>query len=122
MCSPNFSRVELDEPAAVAGLLLAHAVEYRGGGGKILAQAFGEIGVDALVFLFERDRQGQNFALGQAVEASHDSSVRQVTAAEQAAECDGNVGFLTRVPEFRAGRPSSVDGIGIGPARPRMEL
>src|SRR5512143_322825 len=51
--------------------LLAHAVENRRRRGKILPQAFGKIGIDAFVFFFQRDRQGQQFALGQAVKIAH---------------------------------------------------
>jgi hypothetical protein len=63
--------VELDQAAAVAGFLFAHRVEHGGGCGKILAQAFGVIGVDALVVFFERDGEREDFAFGQAVEFAH---------------------------------------------------
>ena len=66
---------QLDQAAAMAGFLFAHAFEDRGGGGKVLAQALGVIGVDALVFFFERNGQGQDLAFRQAVEAAHTFSM-----------------------------------------------
>ena len=71
MWSPNFSRYSSISRRRCAGFLLAHAVEDRGRGGEILPQTFGVIGVDALVFFFQSDRQRQNLALGEAVEGPH---------------------------------------------------
>jgi hypothetical protein len=42
------------------GFLLAHSIEDRGGGCKVLPQAFGVFSVNALVFFFERNSQGQD--------------------------------------------------------------
>ena len=39
--------------------------------GKVLSKTFGEVGVDALVFLFERDGEGENFTFGEAFKAAH---------------------------------------------------
>ena len=71
MWSPKRCVKQLHEPAPVAGLLVAHAFEDGGGGGVVFAQAVDEIGVDALVFLFQGDGQGEDFALGEAVECAH---------------------------------------------------
>ena len=61
-----------DEPAAVARLFVAHAFENGGGCSEILAESFGEVGVDTLVFLLEGDGQRQDLPLRKAVKASHD--------------------------------------------------
>ena len=71
MCSPNFCAKQLDQAAAVPGFLLLHAFEDGGGRGELFPQTVGEVGVDALVFLFQRYRQRQDFAFGEAVEIAH---------------------------------------------------
>jgi len=67
MCSPKRFLVKLDEPASVAGFLGAHAIEDGRRGGEGLPQAFGVIGVDALILFFEGDGQSENLAFGKAV-------------------------------------------------------
>ena len=57
----------------MSGLFLAHAFKHRRGRGIVLPQTFGEIGVDALVFFFQRNGQSQNFAFGEFVELLHDA-------------------------------------------------
>ena len=42
-----------------------------GGGGVVLAQAVGEVGVDAPVLLLVGDRQRDHLALGKVVETAH---------------------------------------------------
>ena len=63
--------VQLDQPAAVAGFLLAHPLEHRGRGREVLAQPVRVVGVDALVFLLQGDGQRQHFALGKIVKVPH---------------------------------------------------
>ena len=75
MWSPKRCVKQLDQAAPVAGFLLAHAVEHGGRTGKIVAQALGEIGVDALVFFFQRDGQGEHFPLGQAFKTAHRTTI-----------------------------------------------
>ncbi len=60
--------VELNQAGAVLRLLRLHLLEDHGAGGVGFAQAVGEIAVDAPVFFFERNRQGQNLALGELIE------------------------------------------------------
>ena len=62
---------EIDEPAAVLVLFRRHFDEHLGGGGIVLAQAVGEVGVDAPVLFLVGDRQGEHFALGKIVEIAH---------------------------------------------------
>ena len=63
--------VKLEQSMAVARLLLAHAFEHLGRSGIILPQSFGKIGVNTRVFLFQLNRQRQNFLLGEALKISH---------------------------------------------------
>ena len=70
MCSPNFSK-ELDQSAAVARLLHAHALKDRSGGRKVGAQTLHVVGINALVFLFEGNGKRQNFLFGKTVEIPH---------------------------------------------------
>jgi len=62
---------QIDQATAVAGLFFAHTVENRGRRRKVMAEAFGVVGVDAFVFFFERNGKSQNFAFGQIVESAH---------------------------------------------------
>jgi len=62
------SQAAFEELSAVAGFFFAHVFEELGGGGIGLAEAVGEIGVDAAVFFFEGDGEGQDFTLGQIFE------------------------------------------------------
>jgi len=55
----------------MSGLFLTHALEHLGGCGIIFAQAIGEIAVNAFVFFFQSDGEGQDFTFGQAVEIAH---------------------------------------------------
>jgi len=48
---------------AVAGLIRPHAIENSGGRRKTVPQAFGEIGIHAFVFFFERNGQCQDLPL-----------------------------------------------------------
>jgi hypothetical protein len=49
----EFLLVQLNQSSPVSGFFITHALENRGGGGKVLAQSFGEISEDALIFFFE---------------------------------------------------------------------
>ena len=71
MCSPNFSLVEVDQPAAVVALLVGHLGEHVGAGRVVLAQALGDIGVDAAVLFLVGDRQGEDLPFGQIGEIAH---------------------------------------------------
>src|SRR5216683_2708108 len=68
---PKFPLVQLNQTTAVSRLFLSHAVEYRSGRGKLLAQSFGKICIDALVFFFQRNGQRENLAFRQLVEVLH---------------------------------------------------
>src|SRR5277367_2156643 len=59
----------------MSGFLFAHSVKDFRGGCEILPQTFGVLGVNALVFLFERNSQGQNLTFGKAVEIAHASII-----------------------------------------------
>src|SRR5277367_6109199 len=63
--------VQLNQPPAMSGFFVAHAVEHGSGGGEVLAQSFCEIGEDAFVFFFERNGQGQNLALSKSLKVPH---------------------------------------------------
>ena len=67
----KFFAEQIDQPAAVGGLFIAHSVKDGGGGGEILFEFMSVIRVDAFVFFFEADGQGENLAVGEAVEAAH---------------------------------------------------
>ena len=54
------------------GLLAAHLRKQLRRGRIVLAKPLGEVGVDALVLFLERDRQRQNLALGEILEALHE--------------------------------------------------
>ena len=73
--------VRLDQAGTMPGFLLAHLVENLRGVGVRLAQAIGEIGVNTAVLLFEKDSEGQNLALGEAVEVLHSSRYTTSVAA-----------------------------------------
>ena len=55
----EFLAIHFDQAAAVPYFLEPHAIEDGGCGWKIGAQALGEIGIDAFVFLFERNGQSR---------------------------------------------------------------
>ena len=63
--------IEFDEPAPVSRLLGAHGIEHCGRRREILSETFGVIRISAFVVFFERDREGEYFAFGEAVEFSH---------------------------------------------------
>ena len=60
--------VPLDQPGAMAVLLLRHLVEHFGGLRKLLAQPVGIGAVDAPVVFLRGNRQRQDFLFGQRVE------------------------------------------------------
>ena len=61
----EFLPVEVVQHGAVVHLLVGHLVEHLGGGGELLAQAFGKAAVDAAVLLLVGDGERQHFLLGQ---------------------------------------------------------
>ncbi len=63
--------VKLQQPMPMPVLLHAHFGKLVGNGGGVGPQSFREVGVDACVLFFERNRQCQNLALAQALESSH---------------------------------------------------
>ena len=68
----EFFAIKLDQPAAMAGFLVAHAFENGGRRREILLQAFGYVGVNTFVFLFKSDGERENFRLRKAVKIPHD--------------------------------------------------
>ena len=63
--------VQLDKPVSVPVLLGAHLVEDRGRGGVVGLEPRREVAVDAGIFFFEADGQGQNLLLAEALKGSH---------------------------------------------------
>ena len=63
--------VELQQPVTMAAFLLGHLLKQLGGIRITLGEVLGEGHVDAAVFLFGGDRNGQHFALGQVGEILH---------------------------------------------------
>ena len=57
--------VQVDQRGAMPVLLVRHAVEDGGRGGKGVAQAIGIGAVDAAVIFFRGDRERQDFLFGQ---------------------------------------------------------
>src|SRR5262245_58059263 len=51
----EFRAKEIDQSTPVPGLFGPHAIEYRGGRREVLSQTFREIGIDAFVFLLQRN-------------------------------------------------------------------
>jgi hypothetical protein len=74
----KFFAVEVIEHGAVMHLLLGHLVEHLGGGGKLLAQAFGEAAVDAAVLLLVGNGERQHFLFGQVGKVFHVESFRSL--------------------------------------------
>ena len=68
-------RVQVDQGAPMTLLLQGHFVEDSGAVGKVLPKLMREVGVDASVLFLGGDRQGQQLALGQVVEFTHDRDV-----------------------------------------------
>ena len=63
--------VHFEQPVAMAAFLLGHLLEHLCRVRIALGEVFGEGHVDAAVFLFRGDRNGQHFALGQIGEILH---------------------------------------------------
>ena len=79
--------IQFDEAAAMTGLLLPHTFEHLGGGRIVFAKAVGEIAIDAFVFFFEGDREGEDLAFGEAIETAHSPIVIQ-----ECRKCDSRTG------------------------------
>src|SRR5258708_20353084 len=67
----KFGAIQINQSPPVARLFFPHALEQSSGGGKILAQTLSVVGVNALVFFLQRDRQGQDLLLGKTLKSSH---------------------------------------------------
>jgi hypothetical protein len=78
---------QLDQAAAMAGFLLAHAVEDRGRCRKLFAQALGIFRIDALVIFLQGNCQRQDLALRETIEAFHTIQY-DGAAGESSAETD----------------------------------
>src|SRR5262249_29236817 len=63
--------VQFDQAAAVGRFLLAHAVKHGCRSGEVLAEPLDKVRVNSLVFLFQRNGQGQYFLLSKAFKATH---------------------------------------------------
>src|SRR5262249_48379586 len=68
--------VLVEQCATVAVFFLLHVAEHRGSRGVIGLETLGEIAVNAAVFLFRRNGDGENLTLRKALERSHDRIVR----------------------------------------------
>ena len=67
----EFLLVELDQPAAVVALFGGHLGEDIGTGRIVVAQAFGDVGVDAAVLFLVGDRQCEDLPFRQIGEIAH---------------------------------------------------
>src|SRR5579863_668987 len=67
----EFLPVQVDQSSAMSGFFSLHPFKYGGRSGEVLAQSFGEIGEDALIFFFERNGQGEDLALVKSFESLH---------------------------------------------------
>src|SRR5208337_5018670 len=63
--------VQLDQPAAMPDLLLAHFFKHLSCAGKVFPHALAKVGINAFILFLQRNRQGKNFLLGQAIEVFH---------------------------------------------------
>ena len=63
--------VHFEQPVAMAALFLGHLLEQLCRVRVALGEVFGEGHVDAAVFLFRGDRDGQHFALGEIGKVLH---------------------------------------------------
>ena len=52
--------IGVDQHTAVLALLQRHVGEHTGAVGIFVAQAFGEVGIDAAVFFFTADGEGED--------------------------------------------------------------
>ena len=84
----EFLTEQLEQAAAMSGFLFAHSVKDFGGRRKVLAQAFGVLGVNALVFLFERNSQSQDLTFRKAVEVAHGSMISSSQARFSSAQAE----------------------------------
>src|SRR5579863_1338898 len=67
--------IKVNQALAMTGLFGLHVLEHFRGGGVGVAQAFGEVAVDAGVFFFELDSEREDFPLAEVFEPllGHDS-------------------------------------------------
>ena len=66
--------VQFEQPVAMAAFLLGHLLEHLGRVRITLGEVFREGHVDAAVFLFRGDRNGQHLALGEFGKVLHGRS------------------------------------------------
>ncbi len=74
--------VQLDEPVPVPILLAAHLVEDCGCGGVVSLEPLRKVAVNAGIFFFEGNGQGQNLLLAEALKGSHGVRLSQVPRCE----------------------------------------
>ena len=67
----EFRPVEFEQALAMLALLLGHLGEDIGAGRVVGPQAFGDIGIDAVVLFLVGDRQREDFAFRQVGEIAH---------------------------------------------------
>ena len=67
----EFFPIEIEQHGSVAHFLVRHFLEYLGRGGKLRAQTFGESAIDAAVFFFIGDGEGEDFLLGKIGKSLH---------------------------------------------------
>src|SRR5260370_20429635 len=71
--------VDLKQGVAVPGLLGLHLFKNLGRGRVRFAESLGEVAIDPAILLFQGDRQGEDFALGEVFEVScHRGSSQKV--------------------------------------------
>jgi hypothetical protein len=69
----EFRPIELEQPGAMAHLLVRHLVEDFGGSRIFRAQAFGEAAIDAAVLVLAGDGEGDDFPFGELGKAPHET-------------------------------------------------
>src|SRR5271166_6749826 len=62
--------VQLDQPATMPDLFLAHLFKNLCGTGKVFLQVLAVVGVNAFVFFLQRNSEGKDLLFGQAIEVS----------------------------------------------------
>jgi len=72
--SPKALFVEFEQHVPMAAFFLSHLLEDLGGVRVALGEVFGEGHVNAAVFLFGGDGDGQHFSLGEIGEILHNTT------------------------------------------------
>ena len=63
--------IQIEQPPAVLVLFRHHFQEHLGGGGIVIAQPFGDVGIDAAILLLAANGEGQDFAFAQVGKIAH---------------------------------------------------